>query len=91
VVLQVRGDSNAGRDGLDDAERKAMSKRAKAAAESKPINSSNYRTTAQKMIEKYESMGLIVDALLWSHVIGLYEAALNLAGVPPEPESSEKA
>lgn len=41
------------------------------------LDATNYRATAQRIIERYEKIGLIVDALVWSQVIAHYEAALK--------------
>lgn len=41
------------------------------------LDVTNYRAAAQRIIERYEKIGLIVDALVWSQVIAHYEAALK--------------
>lgn len=54
------------------------------AKKSDNIDETNYRNTAHRMVAKYEEKGMIVDALLWAHIVGHYETALKKAGVPPE-------
>lgn len=41
------------------------------------IDASNFKETAQRIIAKYNEKGLIIDALLWSAIIGYYNAALH--------------
>ncbi|MDE2102676.1 MAG: hypothetical protein KGL39_35860, partial [Patescibacteria group bacterium] len=41
------------------------------------IDESNFRECAQQAIEKYKNSGMVLDALVWSRIIGLYEAALT--------------
>jgi hypothetical protein len=46
------------------------------ASESEVLSDENYRRFAQKAIEKYAEKGMVIDSLMWSQVIGRYEAAL---------------
>lgn len=41
------------------------------------IDKSNFRETAQAAIKKYQDKGMILDALLWARIVGLYEKALD--------------
>jgi hypothetical protein len=43
------------------------------------LTGSNYREIAQKCIAVYQKKGLALDCLLWSQIIGYYEAALQEA------------
>jgi len=40
------------------------------------IDQSNFRTVAQDAIKKYRDTGQIIDALVWSRIIELYESNL---------------
>lgn len=40
------------------------------------IDENNFRECARKAIEKYEENGKLIDALLWNHIVSLYEDAL---------------
>jgi hypothetical protein len=45
--------------------------------ESKKIDETNYREVAQQAIRKYEEKNMAIDAIVWSTIIGFYEAALK--------------
>jgi hypothetical protein len=42
-----------------------------------PLTEANYRETARRAIDKYYEKGMIIDSLLWSTIIGFYEAELE--------------
>jgi hypothetical protein len=46
------------------------------------LSKSNFREFAKRAIAQYEKKDLIVDALLWSAIIGHYEAAIKKAAAP---------
>ncbi len=46
---------------------------------SKQIDETNFRECAKRAIAVYEKDGRILDALVWSRLIALYEAALEAA------------
>lgn len=52
------------------------------------IDETNFRSTAQDIIKAYVKKGMILDALLWGRVIGLYDAALDKARLLAMPEPS---
>jgi hypothetical protein len=48
--------------------------------ESKKIDETNYREVAQQAIRKYEEKNMVIDAIIWSTIIGFYETALKSKG-----------
>jgi len=55
-----------------------------------PLSRDNYRQFAQRAIEAYERKGMLVDALLWSGIIGHYEASLPKTAKPPLPSMADE-
>lgn len=43
------------------------------------LDVSNFRDVAKKAIAKYADTGMILDALLWGRIVGLYEQAIATA------------
>lgn len=43
----------------------------------KNIDETNFKEYAQLTIKKYEEMGMVADAMLWSYIIRLYESELE--------------
>lgn len=41
---------------------------------SEELDKSNYREFAKKAIQKYLDKNMLVDAMVWSKIIGFYEA-----------------
>lgn len=41
------------------------------------LSDENYRRFAQKAIEKYSQKEMLIDAMMWSQIIGRYEKALQ--------------
>ena len=41
------------------------------------LNKRTYRKQAQQAIDKYTDRNLLVDAFVWSQIVGLYEADLK--------------
>jgi hypothetical protein len=43
------------------------------------LNASNYQDFARRAIDKYHEKGMMVDALLWSKIIGYYNTEISKA------------
>jgi hypothetical protein len=43
-------------------------------ADEEVLSESNYRDFAQRAVASYHDKGMIVDALLWRHIVAHYEA-----------------
>lgn len=50
---------------------------------SSTLDATNYRLWASKVIAKYNQKGMMIDAMLWSQIIGYYERALEADGSGP--------
>lgn len=49
----------------------------KEAPQERPIDETNFREHAQRAIKKYGEKGMILDAMVWGRIVGLYEDALK--------------
>jgi len=45
----------------------------------RPIDETNFREAAVKVIERYQEIGHIADVLVWVRIVRFYEAALKKA------------
>lgn len=52
------------------------------------IDKSNFRDVAQTAIKKYTSKGMLIDAMIWSTIIGYYEAAIASNLTPPQASTT---
>ena len=43
------------------------------------LDRSNFRDLARGAIEQYRAKGMILDAIFWARVVGLYDAALRVS------------
>jgi len=53
------------------------------------LNETNFREFARKAIEKYEQRGMLIDAMLWSAIIGHYNTALDSRKPPVDPNKPD--
>ena len=50
--------------------------------ENENLSEHNYRSFAKKVIEKYNDMGMIADAMVWGAIVGYYERDILRAETP---------
>lgn len=53
------------------------------------LNRGNFKDFARKVIAKYNTIGMVADAMVWNQILGLYDAEIKaledkVAGKQPE-------